>query len=253
MFLKKLFSKNKSEYKESSAPDGSRIYAVGDIHGRLDLLKSINKKIKKDISENKSERNVVIYIGDYVDRGNDSQGVINELINNPIEGAESIHLCGNHENAMMEYFSDPGVAYGWFAWGGKATVRSYGVKSKDKKGRPVSEEQIHELFNELVPDNHKKFLKNLKYYHIEGDYIFVHAGLKPGIPLEKQHVDDMMTIRDAFIYPKTRFEKTVVFGHTVFDQPFVGNGRIGIDTGAYATGRLTAVILEKTNVEFIHT
>lgn len=249
MFFKKLFSKKEAVNPKS--PAGSVVYAVGDIHGRLDLLQKIQDEILADAARSKAARKVVIYLGDYVDRGKESKGVIEHLINYPLYGFESIFLKGNHEHAMQNFLDDPKLSEIWLFWGGEATLYSYGVDIRDEKGRRPDVDRMGQDFANKFPEKHREFLKKLRMKHIEGDYIFVHAGLRPGISIENQTEEDMMMIREEFIFSKDLFEKTVIFGHTIFSEPFVKRGRIGIDTGSYASGNLTCVALEGEDVRFI--
>jgi serine/threonine protein phosphatase 1 len=253
MFLSKLFKKKSKQGTLYYVPEDTCVYAVGDIHGRLDLLKEMNQKIIDDMKKNPCARKVVVYLGDYIDRGRESKGVISELISNPIAGAEIIHLRGNHEQTMIDYFGDKELAASWFLWGGAATVRDYGVGEWDKHGRRLNLTEVHEQFVNAVPDDHKEFIRALPYTHEEGDYVFVHAGFRPHLPMDEQNSHDMMTIRDTFIKSAYDFGKMVVFGHTVQEEVFKAPGRLGIDTGAYATGVLTAVVLCGSEQRFLQT
>lgn len=238
-----------------STPENTRIYAIGDIHGRFDLLKKLHALIEEDAASCAENcRKVIVYIGDYIDRGLESKQVIESFISENMIGFERIFIKGNHEDAMLSFLGNSMIGEIWFAWGGYATVQSYGTKLTDEQGKKLDMEELRLAFQDVLPESHLRFLQTLKVSHIEGDYLFVHAGIKPGIALDKQLDKDMMIIRDEFIfseYPSS--EKTVVFGHTIFEQPFHKEGKIAIDTGAYATGRLTAVVLENTSVKFIST
>lgn len=232
-----------------AVPEGTCVYAVGDIHGRLDLLVHLHKLILEDKAARKAKRFVLVYVGDYIDRGSHSSEVIDLLIHKPLEGFDTIvHLKGNHEHAMLQFIDHGGVNPVWLYWGGMATLGSYGVKTVGQ-----TPETMSQSLSDNLPTPHRRWLETLPYSHMEGDYIFVHAGIRPFQPLGKQTPDDMMTIRDAFIQSEEIFEKTVVFGHTVFPGALVLPDRIGIDTGAYATGVLTALVLENTCRELIQT
>lgn len=234
--------------KQYTPPEGTCIYAVGDIHGRLDLLARMHRLIMQDKAERKAERFVLVYLGDYVDRGAHSREVVEALIQAPLEGFEVVHLKGNHEHAMLQFVATHGQNPAWLFWGGLATLANYGVAT-----RGISYEAMAASLAEKMPQQHRDWLEALPYYHIEGDYLFVHAGIRPRQPIEKQKPDDMMTIRDEFFNSSQVFEKTVVFGHTVFDAPLHLPDRIGIDTGAYATGVLTTLVLQGTERGFLQT
>jgi serine/threonine protein phosphatase 1 len=246
-------NKHESKRKLAATPVNSRIYAIGDIHGRFDLLQKLHGFIIEDAREVPHLRKVIIYIGDYVDRGLESKQVIEYLVNDHIEGFEQVFLKGNHEDALLAFLTHPELGEIWLSWGGMATVQSYGV-GLTKHGKRLDIEELSTKFAQALPDAHLKFMHNLKINHIEGDYLFVHAGIRPGIELVQQTEKDMIMIRDEFFnvdYPCA--DKTVVFGHTIFDQPFCKTAKIAIDTGAYATGRLTAAVLEGESVRFIST
>lgn len=244
-----------SEYRPPSAPENIRIYAVGDIHGRYDLLQKMHALIMSDaLSCNAGCRKLIIYIGDYIDRGVESNKVIDFLANNQDKGFDRICLRGNHEHAMLCFLENPYSGEAWLAWGGTATMRSYGVHFSDANGRKLSMDELSRNLRNSMPESHLEFLKNLPVTHVEGDYLFVHAGIKPYVALENQDEQDMMMIREEFIYSDYPSpDKTVIFGHTIFDHPFQQTGKIAIDTGAYATGKLTAAVLEGEMVRFIST
>lgn len=230
----------------------TRIYAIGDIHGRVDLLRKIHQQISDD-SEEFIGRKIIVYIGDYIDRGFRSKEVIEELLQDTFIGFERVFLKGNHEHTMLEFLQDPESFSDWLEWGGDSCLRSYGVNPREDNG---DSKPLKLLVDELavnVPREHLKFLITLKNYYEEGDYLFVHAGLKPNVDLDNQKEEDMLMIRNEFIYSDYDFGKTVVFGHTVFDKPYQAQGRIGIDTGAYASGKLTCVVLENKGIRFLST
>jgi serine/threonine protein phosphatase 1 len=252
--LSRLFSRSAARATPVSAqvPPGSRIYAVGDIHGRLDLLERLRAMIIEDARWHPVERKVVVYLGDYVDRGLDSRGVIDLLIREPLAGFESVFLKGNHEDSLMQFLVDPTVAPVWMAYGGEATLYSYGV-------RPPGVVRVEDLqaaqkaFIRAVPREHLDFLRTLKMVHIEGGYAFVHAGFREGIPIESQSPSDMLWIRDEFLWSDADFGKIAVHGHSITTEPEIRPNRIGIDTGAFATGTLTCLVLEGTERRFFAT
>lgn len=223
-----------------------RIYVVGDIHGRSDCLQDVHQKIIIDFGS-KSEAAKIVYLGDYIDRGPDSKGVIEELLK--LRGrVRQIFLLGNHEYAMR-LFMCGGLSFStWRQWGGDFTLKSYGadssvLKEKDKK--------IRDWININVPVSHLEFISDLKIYHREAGHIFVHAGLRPNVDLESQEVEDLVMIRDDFILNSLSVEESVVYGHTIHKRPSIVDRKIGIDTGAYKTGRLTALVIEGMNYRFI--
>lgn len=251
MLINKLFTKPEIPH---NTPENTRIYAIGDIHGNLEPLLSLHEIIlKEEKNFNPEARKVLVYLGDYVDRRLESKQVIEHLITSPLPGFERIFLKGNHEHAMLEFIEGPERSEQWFLWGGEATIQSYGVKLDVNMLNQADLEKIAKELESCIPEHHKKFFSELKMMHEEGDYVFVHAGFRPGIPLDQQSGADMLMIRDEFIYSRKDFGKTIVFGHTIFDKPFIGNGRIGIDTGSFATGKLTAVMLQGKVMKFLST
>ncbi len=234
-------------------PPGTTVYVIGDIHGCAGLLGRIHDQILIDAESRPTSRKVAVYLGDYIDRGPESRQVIDMLLDAPLEGFECHHLCGNHEAWMLQFLEDPAAGPGWFANGGLATLVSYGV---GRGGGGSAEErlaQTREALVERLPVHHRTFLENLSLTHIEGDYLFVHAGLRPGVPLEAQSPDDMLWIREEFLFADADFGKTVVHGHTIVREPEVAPARIAIDTGAFATGTLTCLVLEGDRHDFLTT
>ena len=251
-----VFSKKKIVPNESpSVDDNLCVYAVGDIHGRLDLLKKIHRKIIENSQKYASYEKHVIYLGDYVDRGKNSRKVVDELINNPLkkEGFKITYLCGNHEYYMMKFMTNPYLADSWLYWGGEETLESYGIEVYNKEKSRVPLKLIQQKINTNLPESHRAFLRQLKMMEIVGDYIFVHAGLRPHVPIHKQSSEDLLNIREEFYESDFAFEKSVVFGHTIFKEPFIGSGKIGIDTGAYSSDILTCLVLEGKKFGFLNT
>jgi serine/threonine protein phosphatase 1 len=221
------------------------IYAVGDVHGRLDLLKLLCEQILADAEPLPEDAAVeVVFLGDYIDRGPDSAGVIAYLLELERTGPLALRLlCGNHEQAMLAFLDDPGVGPAWAQYGGLATLRSYGVRPPLMQEDPDCWELAREAFDAALPDEHRAFLERLERYAIHGDYCFVHAGLRPGVPLDEQEERDLLSIRAEFLACKKPFEKKVIYGHTPTVEPAIEPHRIGIDTGAFATGVLTGLRL----------
>jgi serine/threonine protein phosphatase 1 len=250
----RLFSRSAAATAPVSAqvPAGSRIYAIGDVHGRLDLLERLRAMIVEDAEQHPAERKVVVYLGDYVDRGPDSRGVIDLLARAELPGFENIVLKGNHEDSLLQFLTDPGIASAWMAYGGDATLYSYGVRPPDA-GRVDDILAAQQAFAAALPPRHLAFLRALKLVHIEGDYAFVHAGFRANVAIERQDPEDMMWIRDEFLSSSADFGKIAVHGHTITDRPDIRPNRIGIDTGAFATGTLTCLVLEGTERRFLAT
>lgn len=232
-------------------PDGTRVYAIGDIHGRADLLDHLHDKIQADAKGSDASRHVVVYLGDYVDRGLDSKGVIDRLIGDPLPGFEKVFIKGNHEDAFLKFFVEPEFGRDWKYYGGLETLMSYGVKALPMKDEPEAFVAARDELATKFSSQHLDFLGGLKLSHEEGDYFFAHAGVRPGRPLDRQTGDDLMWIRDEFLASDADFGKVVVHGHTPEEVPIDRSNRIGIDTGAYITGVLTCVVLEATERRFI--
>jgi serine/threonine protein phosphatase 1 len=228
-------------------PEGRRIYAIGDVHGRADLLEAMHGKIAFDLERNPVADPLLICLGDYVDRGPDSAGVIELLLKEAPAGMKRIALMGNHEELMLRFLVDEGVAPVWFANGGDATLESYGVNTMD------SYERVRHQFGRLLPARHRAFLESLAVSHSEDDYFFVHAGIKPGLALDQQRREDLLWIRGEFLYSDADHGKIVVHGHSITAKPDSRPNRIGIDTGAYASDRLTCLVLENTQRRFLVT
>jgi serine/threonine protein phosphatase 1 len=236
------------------APTGTRVYAIGDIHGRLDLLRELHRQILDDAARHPATRRVLVHLGDYVDRGHESAGVIDELLDHPLPGFEIVNLLGNHEDSMMRFLDDLSVGPAWLYYGGIATLASYEIEARGQPWR--DERELRRLQVELrqrLPERHLRFMQSLPLHHGEGDYLFVHAGLRPGIPLARQAREDLLWIRDEFLFSPLDHGKIVVHGHTITDMPELQSNRIGIDTGAFATGRLTCLVLDGEARAFLAT
>jgi serine/threonine protein phosphatase 1 len=234
------------------APPGSRIYAIGDIHGRRDLLEELHGSVRADARSAQASQKTVVYIGDYVDRGDDSRGVIEQLMTAPLDGFRNVHILGNHEDILLRFLEDATVAPLWLANGGDATLYSYGVDWRQYvQGNEF--EPLRLAFRAAIPSAHLRFLRSLSLSHIEGDYLFVHAGIRPGREVDKQDAEDLMWIRDEFLGSDADHGKVVVHGHSISSEPQMLDNRIGIDTGAFATGKLTCLVLEGAERRFLQT
>lgn len=229
-----------------------RIYAIGDIHGRDDLLRLLHERILNDATRHPYRQKIAIYLGDYVDRGPASYDVLERLITCPLPDFTSIHLMGNHEQVMRNFMRHPEAHSSWILYGGLAALSSYGVSTRIQN----APKPLHQVAEELalrMPAHQLDFLDRLETWRVFGDYCFVHAGIRPNIPLERQNPDDLIWIRDEFLHYAKPHPKVVVHGHQICDEPEVKSNRIGIDTGAFATGRLTCLVLDGEEQTFIDT
>lgn len=231
----------------SRAPDGVRIVAVGDIHGRLDLLDRLIAAIDAEPARDVAVR--LVFLGDYIDRGPDSAGVVGRLAALKAARPDSVFLKGNHEAAMLDFLAHPEEGKAWLDWGGMETLESYGVPSPWAKPPAAL---ASELLDRL-PGVHGSFLAGLALSHSAGDYFFVHAGVRPGVALDAQAEDDLLWIRGAFhdAKPAERPDKVIVHGHHPVKTALDAGWRIAVDTGAVWTGVLTAVALEGETRRFI--
>lgn len=234
-----------------TVPEGIRVYAVGDIHGRDDLLAELLDSIRDHAGE-RGGQNCLIFLGDYVDRGLESKAVIERLLDLDFAGWDIVWLRGNHDQTVLDFLDDPAVYRAWRSFGAAETLVSYGVMPP-KFDNDEAYTQARDAFVANCPERHLEFLRSLKYSHILGDYMFVHAGVRPGVPLAQQSPEDMMWIRDDFLMSQRAFGKVVVHGHSPTELPVRRFNRIGVDTGAYATGRLTAAVLEGETCDFLST
>ncbi|MGF1626383.1 MAG: metallophosphoesterase family protein [Alphaproteobacteria bacterium] len=246
-----------ADIEPAAIPPGIRVYAVGDIHGSAHLLDALLEGIIEDARSAERPapaRKLLVFLGDYVDRGLESPRVLDTLIAGPPDGFEQICLMGNHEEAMFGFLEDIQVGPMWLRNGGGETLLSYGVSLP--AAVPGMAERLEAARLDLrakLPQAHLGFLKSLALFHVEGGYLFVHAGIRPKVALADQHRNDMLWIRDEFLTSRADFGHVVVHGHTIAPEPQIRANRIGIDTGAYATGVLTCLVLEGTERRFLRT
>jgi serine/threonine protein phosphatase 1 len=246
-----LFSKSKPQTPPSVG--ATRVYAIGDIHGRLDLLTGLMEKITAD-AKNFSGAKQLIFVGDYIDRGMESRGVIDYLLTGLPAGFARIFLKGNHEDSLLRFLDgDLQVGMDWLSFGGRETLYSYGVQVGFAVGNPAMMEEVRKKLAAAMPPAQRDFFARLTLSHMVGDYYFVHAGVRPNVALTKQTAQDMMWIRNEFLFSTADFGKMIVHGHTISPEPDMKPNRIGIDTGAFATSRLTCLVLEETTQRFIST
>lgn len=232
-------------------PGGLRVYSIGDIHGRVDLLAELHDRINADAVNYEGVKRVV-YLGDAIDRGEESRQVIEHLLSEPLPGFEAVYLMGNHEFAALTFMDDPESIAGWLTWGGREMLYSYGIKC----GLSPSPEELNRLSGELkmtMPPEHVALLENGELSHRAGGYYFVHAGIRPGVPLEDQRFEDQLYIREPFISSTRNHGAVIVHGHTISEQVQFLPNRIGIDTGAYYTGVLSCLVLEGEEQRLIQT
>lgn len=236
------FFKARQPAKKPRLPEGTRVYAFGDIHGRADLLKKLFTVIDADLLRNPVQRPIHVFLGDYVDRGPDTAGTLDLLIDRS-HRFETVCLKGNHEVFMLEVLRDPAKLADWYKFGGLPTVMAYGIQPSLN---PDAAEQLAliETLIKQVPQAHLRFLESLLPSFVCGDFFFVHAGVRPGIPLDEQTEADMLWIRNEFLDSEENFGKFIVHGHTPVREPDHRPNRINIDTGAYATGNLTLLTIQ---------
>ncbi len=235
-------------------PPGLRVYAIGDIHGRFDLLMAMLERIQADTETLPPDsRAQIVFLGDYIDRGNHSRTVIDHLIAWPHPHLDVIFLRGNHEATMLSFLEDISAGPGWLTYGGVNTLLSYGVRPPVDVPPRLRMAAVQYQLRETLPTAHIAFLRRLAFTHEIGSYLFVHAGIRPGIPLDQQRYDDLVWIRDDFLSSTADHGRVVVHGHTISMEAESLPNRIGVDTGAYATGRLTAAVLENDERRFIDT
>jgi serine/threonine protein phosphatase 1 len=242
-------------HREAKPAARECLYAIGDIHGRADLLEALLDKIDADVANlPKGLRKRLIFLGDYIDRGPASRQVIDILVSRRLQRFRPVFLAGNHEDALFRFQADAHFGAEWLHYGGGETLASYGVLPAGT--RHLKDAQWVEAWRALqdaMPARHKAFFNNLSFRHTSGDYTFVHAGLRPGVALPDQSPQDMMWIRETFLSDPKPFPHMVVHGHTPTEAPYSDDRRIGLDTGAYATGVLTAARLFGTDIRIIAT
>jgi len=240
-------------FETARVPPGFRIYAIGDIHGCVAQLDLLHEKIEEDLAQSPPDEGVaLVYLGDYIDRGPDSQGVIERLLQPVPSGITRVLLKGNHEDMVLGFFQHPDNGEAWCNLGGYEALLSYriDVKSVFEQGGFAA---LAEELATRMPAAHRQFLSELQPSWTIGGYFFCHAGVRPGVPIEQQDPNDLMWIRQDFLRSTANHGKRVVHGHSPVEMPDVHPNRINIDTGAYATGRLTAVVLEGEEHRFLHT
>lgn len=246
-FIKSFFSESE-DATLPTIPAGQRVYAIGDIHGRLDLFEALIASIEHDDSEAGTAATTIILLGDLVDRGPDSAGVVGRARHWQMKRDVRI-LCGNHEEMFLKSFENADMMRHFMRHGGKETVLSYGV---DRKALATSSvEEAQELMLRSVPIEERAYISSFENIIRIGDYVFVHAGIDPEISIDDQRNQDLRWIREPFLSHSEPYGMVIVHGHTISDEPEDKGNRIGIDTGAYASGKLTALVLEGSRRRYI--
>lgn len=228
---------------EAGIPDGYRVYAVGDVHGRDDLLCAVLGKIESDSAGREPASTVIVFLGDLIDRGPDSAGVVERLRTYAPDGVRLVFLAGNHEEALLRILDGEGqLIADWLRFGGAECMQSYGVDPR--KLRRMTTARAAEAIRGAVPAEHADFLRGFDDTFRAGGYLFAHAGIRPGVRIAEQSQTDLRWIREPFLKDTTDHGFVVVHGHTICERVEERPNRIGIDTGAYRSGVLTAIGLE---------
>ncbi|HEY0852735.1 MAG TPA: metallophosphoesterase family protein [Bradyrhizobium sp.] len=231
----------------ASAPADTRIYVVGDIHGRADLLSEITDRIDDDVRRRPIAQTVEVYLGDYIDRGPYSRTVI-DLLAVRLVAHHAVCLRGNHEAVMERFLQNSTLLPYWQQLGGMQTLASYGV---ELRGGTETAADVRRRFVDAFPRAHELFMQCLRDLFVCGDFLFVHAGIRPGVPLEHQDPNDLIWIRDEFLDSAQDHGRFIVHGHTPVPYPDIRHNRINIDTGAWRTGTLTCVAIEGSTFLFL--
>lgn len=245
-----MTSKTATGTPPSRLPEGVRIYAIGDIHGCLDLLSTMHEHIIEDLALRPVARPEIVYVGDYCDRGPDTAGVVARLLAPSGNLPPATHLKGNHEDIWLAFLDDPEVMVNWYRLGGLDTLSSYGVAT-DQIDRGPALAIARDALLAAMPPAHLRWLRTLPIDYRNGPYFFCHAGVRPGVPLDQQTERDLLWIRYEFLGSDADHGARIVHGHTPSAVPEVLPNRINVDTGAYARGVLTCAVLERDTVRFL--
>jgi len=240
------------EFSPFSTPEGCRIYAFGDIHGRFDLLGELYQAVEADLQARPVDECVEVFVGDYVDRGPDSRQVLKFLADRSSACGRRVCLKGNHEDVLLQSLREPDLLSYWLGQGGASTMLSFGVEPPgDARYKTLS--ACRDALAEALGPDLKRFLDGLGTMERIGDYVFVHAGIDPSRSLEAQEEHDLVWIREPFLSSTQEYGFCVVHGHTPRERRRVQGNRINLDTGAFATGILTCVVLEGRSRRFLAT
>jgi serine/threonine protein phosphatase 1 len=243
-------SKLRSQQRQPRLPEGLRIYAIGDVHGRADLLERLFGLIDADLARRPPERTLHVMLGDYVDRGPASRAVIDAILARA-DRRELVALKGNHDALLLQALDEPTSIGDWLLMHGVETLASYGLTSASVAGGKLSD--LSRAFAMALPASHLEFFRGLRPSFSCGDFFFAHAGVRPGIDLGRQSEKDLLWIRQDFLRHEGDFGKVVVHGHTPVRDVERRRNRVGIDTAAYATGKLTALVIEGNDLRLIDT
>jgi serine/threonine protein phosphatase 1 len=235
--------------RRESGPAGARgyrAYVVGDIHGRLDLLEQLLEKIHEDIARRRPRKTLIVFVGDLIDRGPGSAQVVERLRTYRHKGVQPVFLLGNHEEVLLRILAgETDLITKWRWFGGTECLGSYGVDTAKLAG--LTDDEALQVVRDAIPKEHVEFLEGFDDSCRFGDYLFVHAGIRPGIEIDQQRQADLRWIREPFLFDDTDHGFVVVHGHTIRPEVEIRPNRIGIDTGAYRTGVLTALAIEGTD------
>lgn len=243
MMAERLLRRLRGRREEPSGPSGKRAYVIGDVHGCLDLLEQVVEKVSAHNNMQPSKEVALVFLGDVIDRGPDSRGVINYLRHSIPAFAQPYFVMGNHEESLLRgMWEDVSQLRAWLVNGGEECAVSYGIHPKDLAGK--SDSHILRILQEHIPSEDIEFLATFHDYVVFGDYLFVHAGIRPGRSLSDQTAHDLRWIREPFLSSRDRFTHVVVHGHTVCTEPVIRRNRICVDTGAYRSGVLSALMID---------
>jgi serine/threonine protein phosphatase 1 len=238
-----MFARSSRQERSPLGAAGYRAYAIGDIHGRLDLLQDLLAKIHAELQHHPAKKTLLVFVGDLIDRGPSSAQVIERLRTYNREGIRTVFLLGNHEEVLLRILGgESELIDKWTSFGGAACLQSYGVDPGQLAHATEAEALV--IVRNAIPREHVRFLESFSDSCRFGDYLFVHAGIRPGIELEQQSQNDLRWIRDPFLFDASDHGCVVVHGHTISSEVENRPNRIGIDTGAYRTGVLTALAIE---------
>ena len=238
-----MFGVSRDKQMGPSGPAGQTAYVVGDIHGRLDLLDQLLERIGRDIAERRPEKTLIVFLGDLLDRGPDSAGVVERLRTYRGEGVRTVFLLGNHEEVLLRILAgEAQLIPSWLKFGGAQCLRSYG--GDPLRIATLGDEAAVEAIRGVIPSEHLEFISSFADTCRFGDYLLVHAGIRPGIELDQQAQQDLRWICEPFLGDDTDHGFVVIHGHTIRPEIEERPNRIGIDTGAYATGVLTALVID---------
>jgi serine/threonine protein phosphatase 1 len=251
MQLSKLWKPTRTpSQRQRGLPPGHRIYAIGDVHGCRTHLAALLEKIRSDVSTRQASHVTLVYLGDYIDRGPDSAGVLALAMSNVSWADQTVRIKGNHEEMLERFLAEPSYGMAWRQFGGVPTLASYGIETRSfQLGREL--EQVSRDLSRAMPTEHHNFIRSLVYSHTEGGYFFCHAGVRPGVALEQQQPADLCWIRHEFLSSLEEFGLMIVHGHSPVEAPEVHPNRVNVDTGAYATGCLSCAVLEGERIDFI--